>query len=123
MNGESLNRVRSANAELDRFLSKVSDFFPVKGDVTVRLGEIEARLAALMAVIQEVARSPVSTESLRGEAEEDIRQYRARLISLRDFMMNLQNYAQERRSQLLTESRQFREALAWCDTFKLTTTR
>lgn len=123
MNGESLSLVRSANAEMGRFLSEVSDFFPVKGDVAARLGEIESRLAALVALVQEVAKSPVSTAGFQGKAEEEIRQYRAHLENVRDFMMKLQDYAQDRRSQLIAEGQQFSEALAWCNAFKLTTTR
>lgn len=123
MNDEPISLVRAANAELARFLSDVEDFFPVDGDVTARLGEIESRLAALMALIQQVARAPVSSENPQGEAGDEMRQYRARLEDLRDFMMKLEAYAQGRRDQLLAGNRQFSEALAWCNAFKLTTTR
>ncbi|HEV2501043.1 MAG TPA: hypothetical protein VGY31_15850 [Terriglobia bacterium] len=122
MDSESLNLVRAANADLAGFLSEVSGFFPTKGVTAIPLVEIERRLAALMAVIQEVGRSigPVSLARSEGEPGDEIKQYRAHLENLRNFMEALEAYAEERRGQLLADTRQISDALAWCDTLKLT---
>lgn len=122
MNSESLNLVRAANANLAGFLSQVSGFFPAKDGAAIPLGEIERRLAALMAVIQEVGQSmgPVSLVRFEDEPGGEVKQYRAHLEDLRNFMVTLEAYAEERRGQLLADTRQISDALAWCDTLKLT---
>lgn len=126
MNSECLSLVRAANAEISGFLLEVSDFFPVKGEAVVRLGEIERQLAALSGTIQNVGRSlgpSVSVESLDPESRDEVKRYTAHLEGLRSFMLALEAYAEERRSQLAGDTRQISEALAWCNALKLTTTR
>lgn len=122
MNSESLDLVRAANADLAGFLSEVSGFFPAKGMAAIPLAEVERRLAALMVVVQEVGRSigPVFLVHSEGEPGDEMKQYRAHLEKLRNFMVALETYAEERRSQLLADTRQISDALAWCDTLKLT---
>ncbi|MGH9343810.1 MAG: hypothetical protein ACRD19_08625 [Terriglobia bacterium] len=122
MDSESLILVRAANADLSGFLSEVSGFFPVQSETVVRLGEIERQLAALMATIQRVGRSigSVSGEGLDAGSRNEVKQYAGQLESLRNFMLALEAYAEERRIKLLADTRQISEALAWCDTLKLT---
>lgn len=121
MNSESLNLIRAANADLSGFLSEVSSF-TAKGGAAIPLAEIERRLTALMAMIQKVGRSigPVSLVRSEGESGDEVEQYRAHLENLRNFMLALEAYAEERRSQLLADTQQISDALAWCDTLKLT---
>ncbi|MGH9352176.1 MAG: hypothetical protein ACRD2G_08465 [Terriglobia bacterium] len=123
MNSESLSLIRAANADLSGFLSEISGFFPVKGEAVVRLGEIERQLASLLDTIQRVGRSigpSKSVEGLDAGSRDEVKQYTAQLESLRKFMLALEAYAEERRNKLLADTRQISEALAWCDTLKLT---
>lgn len=107
--------MRGATVQIAAFLADMGGVPQLNQE---KLTALERRLGTLMEQVQKVARS-MEPGSLQQSGDEDARQYRAQLERLRNFMMELQTYAESRREQILSNTRQVSDALEWCNTLKL----
>lgn len=115
MNFEAAALMRAATKQITFFLADVGGISQLNPE---KLTAIERRLGTLMEQVQGVARS-TEPGSLQKSDDEDVRQYRDQLDRLRNFMLELQAYAESRRTQILSNTRQVSDALEWCRALKL----